>query len=92
VQRWCKAFAGYAPAWLAGVQAFLAQQDSASAWLDPQGEAPQAKNAASALLTASLHLLAWAKTAWSQLVGYGLNDRLRFLGLWGSERGLGRLV
>jgi hypothetical protein len=92
MQRWCKALAGRAPAWLAGVQTFLAQQDSTSAWLDPQGEAPLAKNAASALLTASLHLLAWAKTAWSQLVGYGLNDRLRFLGLWGSERGLGRLV
>jgi len=92
VQRWCKALGVRAPGWLAGEQTFLAQQDSASAWLDPQGEAPLAKNAAAALLTASLHLLAWAKTAWSQLVGYGLNDRLRFLGLWGSERGLGRLV
>jgi hypothetical protein len=92
LQRWCKAFSGHAPAWLAGVQTFLAQQDSGSSWLDPQGEAPQAENAATALLTASLHLLAWAKTAWSQLVGYGLNDRLRFLGLWGAERGLGRLV
>jgi hypothetical protein len=75
LQRWCKAFAGHAPA-----------------WLDPQGEAPQAENAAVALLSASLHLLAWSKTAWSPLVGYGLNDRLRFLGLWGAERGLGRLV
>jgi hypothetical protein len=92
MQRWCKAFAGYAPAWLAGVQTFLAQQDSPCTWLDPQGEAPQPENAATALLTASLHLLAWAKTAWSQLVGYSLNDRLRFLGLWGAERGLGRLM
>jgi len=92
MQRWCKAFAGSAPAWLAKVQTFLAQQDSPSPWLDPQGEAPQADNAAAALLAASLHLLAWAQTAWSQLVGYGLNDRLRFLGLWGAERGLGRLV
>jgi hypothetical protein len=92
VQRWCKALVGHAPTWLAGVQIFLAQQDSASAWLDPQGEAPKAENAATAFLSVSLHLLAWAKTAWSQLVGYGLNDRLRFLGLWGSERGLGRLV
>ena len=41
---------------------------------------------------ASLHLLAWAKTQWPELVGYGLNDRLRFLGLWGNGRGLGRLV
>ena len=92
VQRWCKALVGHAPTWLAGVQIFLAQQDSASAWLDPQGEAPKAENAATAFLSVSLHLLAWAKTAWSQLVGYGLNDRLRFLGLWGSGRGLGRLV
>jgi hypothetical protein len=60
--------------------------------LDPQGEAPQAANLAVALLTVSLHLLAWAKTQWPELAGYGLNDRLRFLGLWGSGRGLGRLV
>jgi hypothetical protein len=92
VQRWCKAFGGYAASWLAGVQSFLAQQDRSSTWLDPQGEAPQAEKAATALLSASLHLLAWAKTEWAGLVGYGLNDRLRFLGLWGSERGLGRLV
>jgi hypothetical protein len=92
MQRWCKAFAGHAPTWLSGVQTFLAQQDSSSPWLDPQGEAPQATNAATALLAASLHLLTWAKTEWSQLVEYGLNDRLRFLGLWGTGRGLGRLV
>ena len=92
MQRWCKAYAGRAPTWLSEVQTFLAQQDSSSSWLDPQGEAPQAANAATALLSASVHLLAWAKTKWMQLEGYGLNDRLRFLGLWGTERGLGRLV
>ncbi len=70
----------------------MAQQDSSSSWLDPQGEAPQAANIVIALLMASLHLLAWAKTQWPELVGYGLNDRLRFLGLWGNGRGLGRLV
>jgi hypothetical protein len=74
------------------VQRYLAQQDSRSSFLDVQGEAPQAANVAAALLTASLHLLAWAKTEWVQLVGYGLNDRLRFLGLWGNGRELGRLV
>jgi hypothetical protein len=74
------------------VQRYLAQQDSRSSYLDVQGEAPQAANVAAALLAASLHLLAWAKTEWVQLVGYGLNDRLRFLGLWGNGRGLGRLV
>ena len=74
------------------MQTFLAQQDSSSSWLDPQGEAPRAANVVIALLTVSLHLLAWAKTQWPELVGYGLNDRLRFLGLWGCGRGLGRLV
>ena len=74
------------------MQCFLAQQDSQSSYLDAQGEAAQAANAAAALLVASLHLLAWAKTEWVQLVGYSLNDRLRFLGLWGNGRGLGRLV
>jgi hypothetical protein len=92
MQRWCKAFGGHASAWLSGVQTFLAQQDSGSPWLDAQGEAPQAANTAIALLAASVHLLAWAKTEWTQLVGYSLNDRLRFLGLWGNGRGLGRLV
>jgi hypothetical protein len=60
--------------------------------LDPLGEALQTTNVVMALLAASLHLLAWAKTQWPELVGYGLNDRLRFLELWGSGRGLGRLV
>lgn len=92
LQRWCKALSGYAIRWLVGIQQFLAQQDSLSAWLDPQGEAPSAGNSAVALLAASLHLLAWAKTEWVELKGYGLNDRLQFLGLWGSERDLGRLV
>jgi len=92
LQRWCKAFGGYASIWLAGVQTFLAQQHSASSWLDPQGEATQAGNSGRALLSASLHLLAWAKTEWEGLVEYGLADRLRFLGLWGCLRGLGRLV
>lgn len=74
------------------MQRFLAQQDSSSSYLDAQGEAAQAANVVTALLTASLHLLAWAKAGWAQLVEYGLNDRLRFLGLWGNGRGLGRLV
>lgn len=92
IQRWCKAFLKHALVWLGAVQETLAQQDSLSAWLDPQGEAPQARNPAAALLAASLHLLAWAKTQWSQLAGYGWNDRLRFLWLWGSSQDLGRLV
>jgi hypothetical protein len=92
MQRWCKSFAEQAPGWLGPVQETLAAQDSGSAWLDPHGEAPQAANPAQALLRASIHLLAWAKTQWAELAEYGWNDRLRFLGLWGANRGLGRLV
>jgi len=92
IQRWCGAFAGQAATWLAAVQRALAQQDSASPWLDPQGEASKARSGAQALLTASQHLLAWAKTQWWALVEYGLNNRLEFLWLWGSGRQLGRLV
>jgi hypothetical protein len=39
------------------------------------------KNAADA----SLNQQAWTKTEWSQLVEYGLNDRLRFLPKQGSH-------
>ena len=92
LRRWCCAFAGQASTWLAAVQQALAQQDSPSPWLDPQGEAPQAGSCAQALLSASLHLLAWAQTQWRELGGYGLNNRLKFLWLWGSGRQLGRLV
>jgi hypothetical protein len=91
-QRWCQALAQRAPVWLGAVQATLAAQDSASPWLDVVGEASRVKGAVQALLQASVHLLAWAKTLWAELAGYGWNDRLRFLGLWGDRRGLGRLV
>lgn len=45
-----------------------------------------------ALLHAAGHLLAWGKTRWEKLGEYGWKDRLRFLWLWGSGQGLGRLV
>jgi hypothetical protein len=92
LQRWCWSLAAQAAFWLAVVQRVLAQQDSASLWLDPQGEALRAGNPAQALLAAAVHLLAWGKSRWAELAGYGWNDRLRFLGLWGSREGLGRLV
>lgn len=92
LQRWNQSFAEQAPGWLGAVQQTLAVQDSGSPWLDPHGEAPKAANPAQALLQAAIHLLAWAKTQWTELVGYGWNDRLRFLWLWGANRGLGRLV
>jgi hypothetical protein len=92
MQRWCKSFGGQAARWLGAVQTQLAQQDSSSPWLDPQGEALRARSPAQALLAAAVHLLAWGKSRWAELAEYGWNDRLRFLGLWGSREGLGRLV
>ena len=74
------------------VQEWLAQQDSRSGWLDAQGEALQADSPEQALLAASEHLLAWAKTKWPEFAEYGLDKRLRFLWLWGANLGLGRLV
>jgi hypothetical protein len=80
------------PTYDAALQGTLAEQDSTSSWLDPQGEAAQVRNVAEALLAASEHLLAWGKTQWAELEGYGRNERLRFLWLWGANQGLGRLV
>jgi hypothetical protein len=92
LQRWCQSFAEQASRWLGAVQQTLAAQDSSSPWLDPHGEAPRARSPAAALLQGGVHLLAWAKTQWLELAEYGWNDRLRFLWLWGANRGLGRLV
>ena len=92
LQRWCQSFSQQAAAWLGPVQEALAWQDSASSWLDAQGEAARARSPGAALLQAAVHLLAWAKTMWAELAGYGWKDRLRFLGVWGASRGLGRLV
>ena len=92
MQRWCKSLDRQGGRWLGAVQSELARQDSTSVWLDPQGEALQAESVVEALLAAAVHLLAWGKSQWAELAGYGWNDRLRFLGLWGSRTGLGRLV
>jgi len=92
MQRWDASFAEQALRWLGMMQKTLAAQDPGSSWLEPHGEAVKAHNPAQALLQALLHLLAWAKTQWAELAGYGWNDRLRFLWLWGDSRGLGRLV
>jgi Domain of unknown function (DUF6431) len=92
MRRWWTAFGGQAGGWLGAIQAFLAQQDSPSPWLDAHGEALRAENAIQVLLGAAGHLLAWAKSRWTELARYGWEDRLRFLWLWGSGRGLGRLV
>ncbi len=92
MQRWWQALGSQAGRWLGMIQAFLAQQDSPSPWLDPHGEAAQALSTLQALLGASGHLLAWAKSRWAALASYGWEDRLRFVWLWGSEQGLGRLV
>lgn len=92
IQRWCSSFWEQAGRWLKAVQEWLAQQDSRSSWLDAQGEGLQRSNAAQALLGVSEHLLAWAKTQWTELADYGLNKRLHFLWQWGANAGLGRLV
>jgi hypothetical protein len=92
IRRWCEAFAQHASTWLASVQQTLAQHDAASPLLDPLGEAAGPRDVRCALLQAALHLLAWAKTRWTELANYGLADRLRFLWHWGAGRGLGRLI
>ena len=92
LQRWWASFRRQAERWLKAVQEWLAQQDSRSGWLDAQGEALQADSPEQALLAASEHLLAWAKTKWPEFAEYGLDKRLRFLWLWGANLGLGRLV
>ena len=92
MQRWWQSFGEQAERWLGRMQRELAEQDSGSAWLDPQGEAARAQDAVRAVLSAAGHLLAWGKSRWRELSGHGWEDRLRFLWLWGSERGLGRLV
>jgi hypothetical protein len=93
MQRWAAAFAQQATTWLAAVGAALAGQDNHSPWLEPRPPTETAsQSVAAALLTASLYLLAWAKTRWAEVTGYDLADRLAFLWHWGHDRGLGRLV
>jgi hypothetical protein len=92
VKRWCRSFAEHASHWLAAVQQTLSQHDAALPWLDALGEPTEPRHTAGALLRATTHLLAWAKTRWADVIPYGLNDRLRFLWHWGHGRGLGRLV
>lgn len=92
IGRWCDAFAHQAPTWLAAVQQTLAEQDAGSPLLDPLGETVGPRDVPRALLHAALHLLAWAKTRWTELAPYGLKDRWRFLWHWGTGQGLGRLI
>jgi hypothetical protein len=93
MQRWVAAFSSRAAAWLPAVGAALAEQDSGSPWLEPRGPTEATgQSVVEALLAASLYLLAWAKTRWPQLSGYGVADRFAFLWHWGNNRGLGRLV
>ena len=92
MQRWWQSYLEQTQRWIGAIDATLAAQDSGSAWLDAQGEAAQGKTAAQVLLSAAGYLLAWGKTRWLELVDYGWKERLRFLWLWGSGQGLGRLV
>lgn len=92
MKRWCSSFAKQAARWWAAIQGQLAQHDAGSPVLNPLGEVANVQAAPRALLEAALHLLAWAKTQWTELAEYGLNDRLRFLWQWGWGQGLGRLI
>lgn len=92
IKRWCQSFATRAATWLSEIEQTLAQHDPALPVLDALGPNAGRLDPPQALLSASLHLLAWAKTQWPELAAYGLNDRLRFLWHWGQARGLKRLV
>jgi hypothetical protein len=93
MQRWAVAFAERAATWLPAVGQTLAGQDSHSPWLEPRPPTETAGQSVGALLlAATVYLLAWAKTHWPELAGYGLADRLAFLWHWGHDRELGRLV
>jgi len=92
IRRWCHSLDEQAPRWLGAVQRVLADHDVTLPLLDPLGEATVAPTSAGALLHGSTQLLAWAKTEWDNLSGYGRDDRLRFLWQWGHAQGLGRLV
>ena len=92
IRRWYRSFSEQAPRWLAAVQQQLAKHDATLPLLDPLGEVTAACTPASALLHGASQFLAWAKTRWDDVAGYGLNDRLRFLWHWGHAEGLGRLV
>jgi hypothetical protein len=86
-QRWCGGFAEHALAWLEMVEKTLSEQDSRAAWLDAQGEALGIYSEPQALLRASLYLLSWAKGRWREVEGFVLNDRLRWLWVWGTRQG-----
>jgi transposase-like protein len=92
VKRWCQSFAAQASTWLSEIEQTLAQHDPATSLLDANGQNAGPVDLPCALLAGSLHLLAWAKTRWTELTDYGLTDRLRFLWHWGHARGLNRLV
>ena len=90
IQRWCRSFGQQAPAWLAVVERTLAEFEPGLPSLDALGRGPRAP--APAVLEAALQLLAWAKTRWAELAGFGRADRLRFVWPWGYRRGLARLI
>jgi hypothetical protein len=92
IRRWCRSFAAQASSWLSEIEQVLAQQDPVTPLLDAHGQSSQPLDTPQAVLAASLHLLAWAKTQYAELSEYGLPERMRFLWHWGHARGLTRLV
>ena len=77
-------------AWITVLVTGLVLGIGTAVWAGVHGSFPMA--IALALLHAAGHLLAWGQTRWEELGEYGWKDRLRFLWLWGSGQGLGRLV
>lgn len=92
MRRWWQALGEQGWRWVKAILKMLAEQDSGSPWLEPCGEGASVQDLAQYLLGAAGYLLAWAKSRWEGLAGYGWKDRWRFLGLWGSGQGMGRLV
>ncbi len=62
MKRWCQSFATQAVAWGLAIEQTLAQHDPATPLLDALGTGAESLDPPRALLAASLHLLAWAKT------------------------------
>ena len=95
MQRWLKAFEAEAPRWLRALWREMAQQESGSRWLEPRGPtimAQRGRSAGQMLLNAAGDWLKWQQRRWPELTGLGTADRLAFLGMWGSNQQLGRLL
>lgn len=101
MQRWVKAFEKRAPGWIRRIGAAIATQDPHHPWTEPRGPTPSSRQtngmptrggAGAILLDLAIEWLAWGQKEWPELAELKLADRLSFLGIWGSDRGPGRLL